>query len=188
MDYANDHVRSSSSRRVYGDLRQLAEDLQLNDFTALSVGIGIGQAKPKTRFAPPVRPMATVAAKAPVVYQEPIVRHEQPRPAAPQNRSKLPFELRLVAWGLDLLFVALAALTALALATLLAAMRGGQPPITADEWLAVRPVQWLAGLSIYAVLGGLYGIYGLYIGLFKIVAGRTLGESLFFRLRLVRKA
>lgn len=188
-----DHARSSSSRRVYGDLRQLAEDLQLGDFTALSVGIGIGQTQARTRLTPP-QAMATAAARMPQVFAAgpsfpaPALNVSNPPSSRSAPAGKIPFELRLVAWGLDLMFVALAAFTALALATLLAAMRGGQPPMTADEWMAVRPMQWLASLPIYAWLGGLYGIYGAYMALFKIVAGRTLGESLFFRRRLVPKA
>jgi hypothetical protein len=193
-----DHARPSSRRRVYGDLRQLADELQVGDFSALSAGIGIGKTKARSPSCPAPEVRRASVERFPTPPKAagndggPVARVGDPSAGrsaadAPRPSRVLPIELKLVAWGTDLLFVALMTATALALAALLAAMRGGDAPLTIDEWLAVRPVQWLAGLSVYAALGGLYGIYGGYMLLFKVVAGRTLGESLFLRFSLVRK-
>lgn len=102
------------------------------------------------------------------------------RPAAPPQPSGpriLTWEKRLVAWSLDFLFVASSLVVCLALALLLAAMRAGNP----DDWWTLKPIRWLGLFRPYEVLGGVYGSFFGYYALFRILAGKTLGEGLMAR-------
>ncbi len=143
-------------------------------FTALSVGIGIGDLRPP---GPP--PSArNVVNKGPVI---PRVTHAIPQVAdAPQVRGQLPrvrgrgFSYRILAYGLDFFFVALTLAVALALATVLSAVRTGET----ENWLAAKPIQWLAGLNPFAIVGGVYGAFFAYALVFKVLAGKTVGEGL----------
>ena len=63
---------------------------------------------------------------------------------------------------------------AIASSVLLTTWRHGEP----DNWLDLKQLKWLSGLSPVVVLASVYGLYLVYSVLFKLVAGRTLGESL----------
>ncbi len=143
-------------------------------FTALSVGIGIGALRPPGP-APSAR---NVVNKAPGDSQ---VTRAIPQVAdAPQVRGQAPrvkglgFSHRILAYGLDFFFVALTLAVALALATVLSAVRTGET----ENWLATKPIQWLAGLNPFAIVGGVYGAFFAYALVFKVLAGKTVGEGL----------
>lgn len=179
------------------DLRDFAETLDLTAFKALSSGIGIGKTK---ELAAPAQALPRKAE---------MPRSELPRPQVVQGGSsgearkgkalkpskgakasraaqapaaghagmRLSLERRLFAWGLDFFFVALSLAVLLAIFTVLAAVRSG----ASGDPFALAPVQWLFGLKPLEVLAAVYGLFFAYVLLFKVVAGRTLGESLLVR-------
>ncbi len=152
-------------------------------FTALSVGIGIGDLRSPTldsqrlaRRSPGndadlvnKAPQPQRTAMAPMQVSEP-----QGKASAPAKRQGRGFSFRILAYGLDFFFVALTLAVALALATVLSAVRTGET----DNWLATKPIQWLAGLDPYVIVGGVYAAFFAYALVFKLLAGKTFGEGL----------
>lgn len=107
------------------------------------------------------------------------------QPKAPVASARpypvLGWERKLMAWGLDLVFVGSTLAVLVALVTLLAAARSGET----NDVFTLAPIQWLTSINPLELVGGVYGLYFAYILLFKLVAGVTLGESL-LRARLAR--
>lgn len=95
------------------------------------------------------------------------------------KRPRLSFAQLLVAWSIDLLFVAASVGTALALAVVLGVARSGQG-ISAglQDWLSLPPVLWLAKFNPLQILAGVYGLFVVYYILFRWLVGHTLGENL----------
>jgi len=181
----------------------LTESLDVQTFTALSPGIGLGELRPaaglpqrdaygvrmRTPVAPsPARPFLSSQTEGTNPVHKawsdlPAVAHagavssgkgrlaKAKRTPAPASRT---FSRCILAWGIDFLFVAVSLAAALALAELLVAIRTGET----GSWLALAPMQWLAGQSPVTVVGGVYGMFAAYTLLFKLLAGRTFGESL----------
>lgn len=146
-------------------------------FEALSVGIGIGGLRPldSQRVRQAARPGPAVVNKATTIPAMPVQVIESPSNARNLPRAKGPgISVRLLAYGLDFFFVALTLGVALALATVLSAVRTGET----ENWLATKPIQWLAGLNPFAIVGAVYGAFIVYALLFKALAGKTVGESL----------
>ena len=220
------------------DLDRLIETIDAKGFTALSSGLGLGEARPvqgarpeaTRRAAPPpsqgqvwqdgyrpgigpeARPLA--AAPAPVAPPKPLkgrkarqalkaakaaqakaakaARAAQasqaaraPKAAKASKASKAAmgslapaprggFSRRLFAYGLDFFFVAVSLGVALGLATLLTAVRTGET----DNLLGAAPVQWVVSAKPYVLLAVVYGAFLAYGLLFKVLAGRTCGETL----------
>ena len=197
------------------DLRNFADNLELGGFKALSAGIGFAVVKPAQPVTQTLARQGAhaVAAHPQTWVTAPAVAAHAPReqakrakarnvkkdggvarkgtgtapvsvttaPAASKRRAPLAFETRLVAWGLDFFFVALSLAVLLALFTVLTAVRSGG----ADDVFALAPVRWLMGVNRLELVAGVYALFFVYVLLFKLVAGVTLGESL-LRARLAR--
>jgi hypothetical protein len=78
-----------------------------------------------------------------------------------------------LAWSLDLLLVAAALSSALALAFAAHVWRGDSA-----DWLAAKQVQWLLSLNPVVWLAGVYSLFLVYAIFFRILVGRTCGETL----------
>lgn len=100
--------------------------------------------------------------------------------ASTQQKAKrrLPLERKILAFGLDLSFVAFSLTVVFGLATVLAAVKGGVPPKRLTDWLALPPMTWLATFRPEQLLLGTYALFAAYWLVFRLVAGRTLGGSL----------
>lgn len=155
-------------------------------FTALSPGIGFGevkkpQAQPRVgatpalvdkgaRSAAPVQ-RAVVPSPMPAA---PMPGAQAPVPAPAKPGMKLSLERKLMAWAVDFVFVTSTLAVAAGGATALAAYKAGK----SANWLELKPVTWLAAVSPYEILAGVYAIYLAYNLMFRFVVGRTFGESL----------
>ena len=80
---------------------------------------------------------------------------------------------RLLAWALDFLLVVATLTLAVAAMTAFSASRG-----VSAAWVEQRPVQWLVQTSPLATLSLVYGVFLVYGLLFKLLVGRTCGETL----------
>ena len=169
------------------DLDRLMETIDAQGFTALSNGLGLGETRPAQASKPVApKPVAPTHGQiwadgyrpeiGPEPKAKPVPVATMPRPEAP--RASGGFSRRVLAYGLDFLFVAMSLGVALALATLLTAVRTGET----DNLLGTGPVQWVAGANPYVLLAGVYAAFLAYGLLFKVLAGRTFGETL-LRLR-----
>jgi hypothetical protein len=78
-----------------------------------------------------------------------------------------------MAWAVDFFFVTSSLALALAMATGIAAARAGSETSLLD----LRPVTWLAGFAPYQILIGVYGVFLAYGLFFRVLVGRTFGES-----------
>lgn len=149
-------------------------------FTALSVGIGIGDLKSPSLGGQRVAkggpgPDVSVVHKVAMPPMAPLqVAEPQGKALAKPQIKGRGFSHRILAYGLDFFFVALTLAVALALATLLSAVRTGET----DNWLATKPIQWLASLNPYTIVGGVYAAFFAYALVFKVLAGKTVGEGL----------
>ncbi len=98
--------------------------------------------------------------------------------AREKAKRRLPLERKILAFGLDLSFVAFSLTVVFGLATVLAAVKGGVPPKRLTDWLALPPLTWLATFRPEQLLLGTYALFAAYWLVFRLVAGRTLGGSL----------
>ena len=182
------------------DLKALIQAIDKLEFKALSPGLGLGQVRPaglhKSRplSGPPSQGLATPATQPSAV----AMTSGQPAPAVSTHRPSSPLlqaarsraaggvggqaaqPLReaglgrlVLAWSLDLLFVALALFGSLALAFAAHAWRGDSA-----SWLAGRPVQWLLSLNPMISLAAVYALFLVYALFFRMLVGRTCGETL----------
>jgi hypothetical protein len=186
------------------DIDRILASIEAKGFTALSNGIGLGELKPRAgakprpaptpRAAPPLSLPVTPQAPAPgPVFMAPqgpaegiasfspagvhrsIPRGKRARLDAPRPATGLPsFPRRLLAWGVDFLFVAATLAVGFTLATLLSAVRTGET----EHPLALAPVQWLVDANPLVVLAGIYGAFLAYGLLFRLLSGRTVGQLL----------
>ena len=153
------------------------------EFTALSSGLGLGGVRP-ARLTQTRRPVAQAAAglavntmpgwagsAAVVAFAPPRLRLPKAATVAPVKEAGIS---RLVlAWSLDLLLVAAALSSALALAFAAHVWRGDSA-----DWLAAKQVQWLWSLNPVIWLAGVYALFLVYALFFRILVGRTCGETL----------
>lgn len=190
----------AASSRLDHELAAFAANLDLAAFKALSPGIGLGEPRAvlQRAFAPAQQGVQHVRPSQQSVVHEGVARRATVMPLDPamgkvmkpkkQKKAKapkepkqstmrvrtMPFERRLVAWSIDFLFVLTSIATALALATVLAAVRKGD----GSDWLSQAPLQWLAQFKALELLGGVYGAFLAYFVLFKGLAGASVGEAM----------
>ena len=97
-----------------------------------------------------------------------------PAPPAPPARPRGGLERRLFAWMLDFLLVTATLAVAFAGVTVFAATHArGKGPL-----LDLPPLALVGGTRPLILLACVYGAWLFYMLFFKLVAGRTLGESL----------
>jgi len=193
-----------ASSRLDHELAAFAANLDIAAFKALSPGIGLGEPRAvlQRAFAPAQQGVQQVRAPQQGVVHEGVAQRAAQRaavmpldpamgkvvkpkkvkkakapkePKQPTVRApKMPFERRLVAWSIDFLFVLTSIATALALATVLAAVRKGD----GSDWLSQAPLQWLAQFKALELLAGVYGAFLAYFVSFKGLAGASVGEAM----------
>lgn len=183
-----EQTNSRARRRLGPELQELADGLDKDAFKALSPGIGLGNVRPKgaaPRQHIPVSSQVTqgesdlsrvtVVPAASVATSAPRKASATDAPA-PQKR-KFGFAKRILALGIDFLFVATSVCTALAIAAIFAAANSGGE----IHWTALAPVEWIAAFSPLEILAGVYGTFAAYWLLFRLLVGGTLGESMLMR-------
>lgn len=103
----------------------------------------------------------------------------------PISSSRMPSSKvdQVISWVhrgfIDLVIVLLSlwvVFTAALLASALATPKGFKSSF--DQWLSLRPIALLSGLSPWVALTGLVLVYTAYVVMFKIIVGRTLGGCL----------
>jgi len=161
------------------DLNDLLAASSKHEFTALSSGLGLGGVRPARpiQARPPVAQAAaslavnTMAGWAGSAAATPRLGPPAAATAAPAKEAGIS---RLVlAWSLDLLLVAAALSSALALVFAAHVWRGDSA-----DWLAAKQVQWLLSLNPVVWLAGVYSLFLVYAIFFRILVGRTCGETL----------
>ena len=163
------------------DMRALLENVENQEFKALSVGLGLGSVRRSGRQSKAAQirtdTLTTAPATLSVAPRRAVHRSGAHRAAlgAAKKVSKDSAHLRrrLLAWVVDFLLV-VATLT-FAVATMIAfsVSRGPVAP-----WVEQRPVQWLVQTSPLITLSLVYGVFLVYGLLFKLLVGRTCGETL----------
>ena len=148
-------------------------------FQALSVGIGLGELRPPgktpvTRVAPSLVHKVEAFEPEPLLALDAMAKARAPERQLNPKGPRRGWSVKLMAYGLDFFFVALTLVVALGLATVLSAVRTGET----ENWMATKPIQWLAGLNPYLIIGGVYGVFFAYTLVFKLLAGKTCGETL----------
>ena len=184
------------------DMRALLENVENQEFKALSVGLGLGSVQRPRRKgsnATAARSRADTLTTAPLKSAPPKVLPTKelstkvlptksaqmmaPRVSSMQRQAlgttaKTPEDntnltRRLLAWALDFLLVVATLTLAVAAMTAFSASRG-----VSAAWVEQRPVQWLVQTSPLATLSLVYGVFLVYGLLFKLLVGRTCGETL----------
>lgn len=98
--------------------------------------------------------------------------------AAPVRQTqKLSFKQRLSVWTADFLVVVTSLAVAFAIAVVLSMVKSGET----DNWLALRPVKFLAARTAVEILAAVYAAFAAYMVVFKLGAGKTFGELIFAR-------
>lgn len=179
------------------DMRALLENVENQEFKALSVGLGLGsvqrprrkgsnataaQSRADTLTTAPLKsaPPKALSSKAlhPKAAQMMAPRVSSMQRQALDATAKTPEDntnltRRLLAWALDFLLVVATLTLAVAAMTAFSASRG-----VSAAWVEQRPVQWLVQTSPLATLSLVYGVFLVYGLLFKLLVGRTCGETL----------
>ena len=179
------------------DMRALLENVENQEFKALSVGLGLGSVQRPRRKgsnATAAQSRADTLTTAPLKSAPPKVLPTKvlptksaqmmaPRVSSMQRQAlgttaKTPEDntnltRRLLAWALDFLLVVATLTLAVAAMTAFSASRG-----VSAAWVEQRPVQWLVQTSPLATLSLVYGVFLVYGLLFKLLVGRTCGETL----------
>lgn len=186
------------------DIQSFVDSLDVENFRALSVGIGLGEPRPvKNRQAVlPSTPVFSGTAAAELVKEpnqrsdqddvippvknfpwQPVVSLEAPpasrvapTPAARSVGMLMRTQMKLLALGVD---AAIVVISAVMTTTLISFAMGGR-----DLWMRgiggvfmAPPWSWIVRFSFVAILFGLYGVYVVYWLVFKILAGTTVGEN-----------
>ena len=179
------------------DMRALLENVENQEFKALSVGLGLGsvqrpsrkgskataaQSRADTLTTAPLRsaPSKALSSKAlhPKAAQMMAPRVSSMQRQASGTTTKTPKDntnltRRLLAWALDFLLVVATLTLTVAAMTAFSASRG-----VSAAWVEQRPVQWLVQTSPLATLSLVYGVFLVYGLLFKLLVGRTCDETL----------
>jgi hypothetical protein len=179
------------------DMRALLENVENQEFKALSVGLGLGSLQRPSRKGSngtAAQSRADTLTTAPLKSASPKVLPTKelptksaqlmaPRVSSTQRQAlgataKTPKDnthltRRLLAWALDFLLVVATLTLAVAAMTAFSASRGASA-----AWVEQRPVQWLVQTSPLATLSLVYGVFLVYGLLFKLLVGRTCGETL----------
>ena len=179
------------------DMRALLENVENQEFKALSVGLGLGsvqrprrkgsnataaQSRADTLTTAPLKsaPPKALSSKAlhPKAAQMMAPRVSSMQRQASGTTTKTPKDntnltRRLLAWALDFLLVVATLTLTVAAMTAFSASRG-----VSAAWVEQRPVQWLVQTSPLATLSLVYGVFLVYGLLFKLLVGRTCGETL----------
>ncbi|MCX6105895.1 MAG: hypothetical protein NTY08_08710 [Proteobacteria bacterium] len=184
------------------DMRALLENVENQEFKALSVGLGLGSVQRPSRKgsnATAARSRADTLTTAPLksapskalptkalphkTFPTKAAQMMAPRVSSMQRQAlgttaKTPEDntnltRRLLAWALDFLLVVATLTLAVAAMTAFSASRG-----VSAAWVEQRPVQWLVQTSPLATLSLVYGVFLVYGLLFKLLVGRTCGETL----------
>ena len=189
------------------DMRALLENVENQEFKALSVGLGLGSVQRPSRKASnsaAAQNRAATLTTAPVKSAPPKVlttksapTKSAPTKSAPTKSAQpgvprvssaqqpalgakvkvpkdgAPLPRRLLAWAVDFLLVVATLASAVAAMTLFGASRG-----VGAAWVEQRPIQWLVQTSPLITLSLVYGVFLVYCLLFKLLVGRTCGETL----------
>lgn len=179
------------------DMRALLENVENQEFKALSVGLGLGsvqrpsrkgskataaQSRADTLTTAPLKsapskalPHKALPTKAAQMMAPRVSSTQRQALDAPAKtpRDNTHLTRRLLAWALDFLLVVATLTLAVAAMTAFSASRGASA-----AWVEQRPVQWLVQTSPLATLSLVYGVFLVYGLLFKLLVGRTCGETL----------
>jgi hypothetical protein len=106
--------------------------------------------------------------------------------ARPGAHYRIPLSRTLLSWSLDFLFVASCAAVAVVAAAAATAWRAkGAGALTGAEglanvtaWLELRPMKLIASAPAWAPLASIWGLYALYMGVFRLGVGFTVGDVL----------
>lgn len=182
-------------------------------FQALSSGLGLGRLRPAggrneaspaptsaTPKAPPTRTMpqplppsrAMPMSLGPMSFggqQVAPAAHRVASPPIPPTRAArrgpvLGWPRLCLASGLDVVLVGGTVAVVMAAAVLMAAIRSGET----EDWLSLKPMQWLINANTVELLVGIYGICLAYWLLFKLLVGRTVGEMLLIKRQRPQRA
>ena len=176
------------------DMRALLENVENQEFKALSVGLGLGsvqrpsrkskaaQSRAETLTTAPLKPApltatpltATQLTTATLRASRKSGAQRQPLGAtAKATKDSAHLTRRLLAWALDFLLVVATLTLSVATMTAFSVSRSAS-----GTWVEQRPVQWLVQTSPLATLSLVYGVFLVYGLLFKLLVGRTCGETL----------
>ena len=186
--------------KLVEEIYDLAENLDVTRFEALSHGIGLGRPKPIVKTSSPKAEVKVAAELAATVKPPPTpptqkVVSAQPRvPAKPKKvskrkngprkmgspRSETPGFVVLVnrmsAHMIDLLVVMATTMVVLILLGILHDLKGfSLNPTILVQWL---PVKLLAGLTLLELLVVVYASFFFYLAFFRKLVGNTLGNIL----------
>jgi hypothetical protein len=183
--------RSFASMSFEAEIQHLVETIDVRLFQALSPGIGLGDlrtarqaasvctATPVSQTARQETAVANVVTAAPTSVNRVNVASTTVK--TPSGVKGSPWEKFFLAWSLDFFFVASCLVMVLAAACALFVYQHGIP----ETPLNLPPLRWLAAVSPVKVLAAVYAVFIGYAAIFRVLAGRTIGEA---SLGLVRKA
>jgi hypothetical protein len=182
-----EHTRTASGLKR--ELRDFAENLTLTDFRALSAGLGIGQKPPRGMRFQPFHPEVTMpvpghevtpatAVKSQIIVETPKLskvvankgKHSQRKQRRPSNVGEWLMKF-CIGHFIDLVFSAIAIVSMLSIAGMATQSVGFLPALSlAKGWIgALRPLE---------VLAALYGTFLLYVVIFHVLVGGTIGSQI----------
>ncbi len=153
------------------------------DFRAVGPGLGLGtlvQAdRSKLPMTSPTHGVTSVQKSHPLPKRIPVLQ-SPPRSARESSLYWIGIRVQVVMIDLVMILMSLwVVFTAAVLASAIATKKG--LALGLSEWLALRPVVLLTGLNPWVALAGLGLVYLVYVFMFRIIVGRTLGGSLLAR-------